>query len=194
MMRLLWLALAVLQAGCAVTPVAPPAADVELAWSEHRASLSGMDRWHLHGRIAIRTEDEGWNASLDWQQQLQSYEIQLTGPLGQGNLQLSGDNGHVVLRSGDDQWEDVDPESLLYRATGWRVPVAALRFWVLGLPAPGPAEQQLDVHGYLDKLQQSDWHIEFRDYARQGTLVLPGRIFVTDRNAQVRLVIDRWDI
>lgn len=179
--------------GCATAPRLPPAADPAQAWQAHRQQLAGVQNWQITGRIAIRTEDEGWHASLDWHQQAQGYLINLTGPLGQGSVQLEGDGRRVTLRSGEEAVVDDDPERLLYHQLGWRVPVPALRYWVVGLPAPGPAEQELNEQGLLARLRQADWSIEFRDYAPQDGLVLPGRIFVSNHKAQVRLVIDRFE-
>ena len=89
----------------------------------------------------------------------------------------------------------MDPELLLLRQTGWRVPVRALRYWVLGLPAPGPVKgRSLDRYGRLAKLSQSGWEIEFRDYQRSGSLELPVRIFVTNHRARVRLAIGHWEL
>lgn len=182
-----------LLAGCAATPVMPPVADPQQAWRDQQQQLARVAQWQLGGRIAIRTEDEGWQASIDWQQRDQGYTIQLTGPLGQGSLRLEGDGRVVTLSRGDDVLVDEDAEALLYRQMGWRVPVAALRYWALGLPAPGIAEHELNPQGLLARLRQSGWNIEFRDYTRRGDLMLPGRLFISNHHAQVRLVVDRWE-
>lgn len=194
-MRRLLLLLPLLLAGCATTPVEvlPPAADPQQAWHEHQQQLVGVNAWQLGGRIAIRTEDEGWQATIDWQQDVQDYIIQLVGPLGQGSLRLQGDGRFVTLSDGEATLVDEDAEALLYRQMGWRVPVHALRYWALGLPAPGEAEQELSPQGLLARLRQAGWNIEFRDYTRRGELLLPGRLFISNHNAQVRLVVDRWE-
>lgn len=194
MMRALYFLVFVLLAGCAATPpVIPPVADPQQVWFEHQQQLAGVADWHLGGRIAIRTEDEGWQASIDWRQQGQDYVIQLVGPLGQGSLRLQGDGRFVTLSDGESTLVDEDAEALLYRQMGWRVPVSALRHWALGLPAPGAAEQEINSQGLLARLRQAGWSIEFRDYIRRGELALPGRLFISNHNAQVRLVVDRWD-
>lgn len=182
-----------LLAGCAATPVMPPAADPQQVWREHQQQLAAVVAWALVGRIAIRTEDEGWQASIDWQQRSQDYAIHLTGPLGQGSLRLQGDGRIVSLSDGEAILMDEDAEALLYREMGWRVPVSALRYWALGLPAPGAAEQELNPQGLLGRLRQAGWSIEFRDYIRRGELLLPGRLFISNHQAQIRLVVDRWE-
>ena len=184
-----------LLAGCVGTPVLPPAADPQLAWQQHREQLAGLDRWSIDGRIAIQTGNEGWHASLEWQQRGDGYTIALSGPFGQGAVRLEGDGDRVTLRTGEDEaLVDDDPELLLYRQLGWRVPVNALRYWVLGIPAPGPEVHELNAQGFLARLQQAGWNIEFRDYARQGDRALPGKVFVSNHQARVRLVIDQWTL
>lgn len=192
-MRALFLLGLLLLAGCTSAPVLPPVADPVRAWSAHQHQLAAVTAWALGGRIAIRTEDEGWQASIDWRQEGQDYAIHLTGPLGQGSVHLQGDGHFVSLSDGETALVDEDAEALLYREMGWRVPVAALRYWALGLPAPGAAEQELNPQGRLERLHQSGWSIEFRDYVRHGELTLPGRLFISNHRAQIRLVVDRWE-
>jgi len=195
MRALYYLFAALLLTGCVSAPVIPPAADPQQAWQQHQLQLTALTRWAIDGRIAVQTGDEGWHASIEWQQQDDRYTIHLSGPFGQGAVQLEGDGERVTLRSGDEQpLVDDDPELLLYRQLGWRVPVNALRYWVRGIPAPGPAVQELNPQGYLARLQQAGWNIEFRDYAHQGRQVLPGKVFVSNHKARVRLVIDQWTL
>ncbi|HKJ75730.1 MAG TPA: lipoprotein insertase outer membrane protein LolB [Gammaproteobacteria bacterium] len=187
------LAFALVVGGCTTAPTREPAADPERAWQARRADLAGLEQWRLTGRIAIRTEGEGWHATLDWRQDRRRYDIRLIGPLGQGTVRLQGGPGRVSLQTEDGQTTAADPEWLLYRNLGWRVPVEALRYWVLGLPAPGSArERELDRYGRLARLEQADWRIEFRDYERRGGYELPSRIFVRNHRAQVRLVVGQW--
>jgi outer membrane lipoprotein LolB len=71
--------------------------------------------------------------------------------------------------------------------------VAALRYWVLGLPAPGTvASRTLDPRGRLAALEQSGWRIRFLDYGRQDGYELPGRVFAQKDGTRVRLVVGRW--
>lgn len=191
---LLWLTAAFLLGGCAGAPVPRPGVDPAQVWQAHQAALARVQTWHINGRIAIQTEDEGWHAVLDWRQEQDHYDIHLTGPLGQGHVQLTGDDRQVLLRREAGEVADNDAEALLYQETGWRVPVRALRYWVLGLPAPDAGDVELDTQGYPARLHQDGWHIEWMEYSRQGDLMLPRRIFAHNHRARVRLVVDRWTL
>lgn len=189
------LALALVVAGCTTAPTRDPAADPERAWEARRAELAALEQWRLTGRIAIRTEDEGWHATVDWRQDRRRYDIRLIGPLGQGAVRLHGLPGQVTLQTEDGRTTAADPERLLYRNLGWRVPVEALRYWVLGLPAPGSAtDRELDRYGRLARLEQAGWRIEFREYERRDGYELPSRVFVNNHRARVRLVVGKWQV
>jgi len=195
MKRLLVVLLMALLAGCAVKPPRPPATSRELAWQERQALLQPVQQWKLTGRLAIKTGDEGGNATFIWQQNPDSFQMQLVAPLGQGSLQLSGDAQGALLRDSDGRSAvAADAEILLLEQLGWRIPVRDLRYWVLGLAAPGQASIELDEFGRLARLRQDDWEVTFLDYSMEGSTELPARIFITNHQAQVRLVIKRWEL
>lgn len=194
MIRLIPLFVLLLLSACTTAPERPQPTDPELAWLTHRQQLQGLENWNLAGRLAIQNENEGWHLSLSWQQQQESYTINLIAPLGQGAMRLQGTPHRVVLQSDDGETVSAeDPDQLLYLQLGWKVPVAALRYWVLGMPAPGDSTHTIDEYGRLSTLQQAGWNIEFHDYVvREGGVELPRKLFVSNHHAEVRLVIGEW--
>ncbi len=186
--------LLLLLSACSQMPTRSPAVDPELAWQERQYRLASLQEWSLAGRLAILNDHEAWHVSINWEQQQQNYAILLSAPLGQGSLKLSGDADTVTLQT--DEGESIsasDPGELLYRQFGWKVPVKSLRYWVLGVPAPGnQREEQLDEYGHLVQLQQDGWEIRFLDYESRMGIELPGRVFVNNHKAKVKLVISDW--
>lgn len=185
---------ALLAAGCATAPkpdVAPAS-----AWEIRQETLSGVDEWRLGGRISVRTGDEAAHGRLQWQQEGDRYDVRISGPFGSGTVRLAGDPAEATL------WVDrqppirsSDPEALLYQQTGWWIPVGALRYWVLGLPDPHlESERKLDASGRLELLRQAGWEIRFLDYERRGALELPGRIFVSKGEGEVKVAVQRWSV
>ena len=187
--------LLLLLAGCSMAPPRPQPADAQQAWQQHQRQLAALHGWRLSGRLGIQTGHEGWHASLDWQQHNGAYTIHITAPLGQGSLRLQGDAFSVQLQTSEGETATAeDPGLLLYQQFGWKVPVASLRYWVLGLPAPGEAIETLDEYGRLSHLQQAGWEISFLNYETQQGVELPGRVFVNNHQAKVRLVIGEWQL
>ncbi|SCZ57906.1 lipoprotein insertase outer membrane protein LolB [Thiohalomonas denitrificans] len=195
MIRISGILAVALLTGCAALAPEPPVADPEQAWAIHRDRLETIDNWGLNGRLAIQSDGEAWHATLNWRQEDSRYAMRITAPLGQGSLRLEGSPRFVQLQTskGERAVSD-DPEQLLYQQLGWPVPVASLRYWVLGLPAPGAAQRELDSQGRLARLQQDGWSIRFMDYRQQDGAEVPTRVFASRGDAEVRLVIGNWTL
>lgn len=161
-------------------------------------SAEPPNAWRFSGRFgANNNEDDSWSGGLQWRQQGDDYRIQLSGPLGQGGIELSGDASYSQLRVSDDEiYTDGNAERLLWRHTGWRIPFPGMRYWLMGEPAPfyrqGSAER--DDSGRLVKLNQAGWTIEIKRYTQVGQHVLPRKIFLHHPEFEVRLVVDQWEL
>jgi len=193
--RWLSLLILVLAGGCATRPpvLAPEA---EPAWLEHRAALEALRDWQVQGRVALRTEDEGWSASFDWQQRGENYRIRLRGPFGQGAVELRGGQHGVWLKRADQPPVfALNPEALLQQQTGWQLPVTGLVAWLRGLPvSDGDPVIQWDTEGRLLHIGQNGWSINYQVYLEKGDLSLPKKLRLTRDSIQVRLVVDDWQI
>lgn len=193
---------------CGQLPLTPSGAASEQAWQARQGLLSTLQAWRLQGRIAIQAEtpqgakQEGWHAALRWEQQADNYQITLSSPLGQDLAQLHGSAQGVILHTAQGEDSAQDSEALLYKRLGVRLPLAGLRYWVLGLPNPSapvaPHERVLDGLGRLTQLRQQGWEIEFRRYTAAPGLDLPDKLFLStqadDTPIEVRLVVEEWSL
>jgi outer membrane lipoprotein LolB len=197
-LRHLWLVfvLSTLFAGCTPLPTRPLPEDRDAAWHLHRAEVEVLDQWRLNGSLAVRAHREGGQANIDWRQQGSGYDIRLAGPLGSGGARLyGGDDGATLALSNGERLSDREPTKLLHDRLGWWIPVDALRFWALGLPAPTSAAQwSLDSYGRLATLEQDGWTVRFANYGQVSGVDLPGKLEITGQNAEVRLVVRRWTL
>ena len=151
--------------------------------------------WTLQGRVAISSGKESGNARIEWQQPpvLDSYQVTLSAPVTRQSWRLQVNAGRATL-SGLDGGDRSGPDAglLLREATGWDIPVEALRFWLRGLPVEGRVTQYaFDARQRLVGLDQNGWHIQFE---RVGDEVLPRRITASRGDSRVRLVIDQWGV
>lgn len=181
---------ALLLAGCGQLPPRPTPGAVPVVWS-----APDWTAWELRGRIAVRAGEEGWHASLAWRQTGEDFQLDLSGPLGQGALRLHGDARGVGLERADGlrDWA-VDADVLLMRHTGWALPVSGLRFWVQGLAVPGRAAQwERAADGRPLRLRQDGWDIRYTDYLEQpGQAARPRRVELARAGLTARLLIDSW--
>lgn len=187
--------LAVFILGCASQPTSlEPQA--ESAWLQHRATLETLHDWQVQGRVAMRTADEGWSASFDWQQRGAEYRIRLRGPFGQGALELHGNASGVWLQQAEQSPVfALDAETLLEQQTGWRLPVSGLGAWLRGMPVAGSEPVvQWDAQGRLQHLAQNDWQIDYQRYLEKDELMLPQKLRLQRDSVSVKLIIDDWQI
>ncbi len=180
---------------CTRLPHLPDEPADEAAWQVHSEQLQRLQAWSLDGRVALRAPDDGWTASLQWSQWVDYMDFRLRGTFGIGTTRVRGSQDWMIIEtSRGDVWETAHPEVELERLTGWRVPLAMLRWWMVGLPAPNeaPEERVVDGDGHLAYLEQGDWRVYYEDYAEYEGQMLPGRITVENEEVRLRIRIRDW--
>jgi len=182
---------------CAPMAPVPEGPPDEAAWQEHQRALMALQAWSLDGRVALRTEDDGWTASLRWSQWTDYMDFRLRGTFGIGTTRIRGsEDGMIIENSRGEVWETAHPEAELERQTGWRVPLGMLRWWMVGVPAPqGPAaDKEIDALGRLIRLEQLGWEIHYEDYHEVAELTLPNRITVENESVRLRIRVRDWTV
>lgn len=195
MIKYLFLSLLLLLTACTTVEEVPDSLNTG-SWQTHKATLENVHHWFASGRAAINNGVESWHVNLLWLQQGDKYQIRLFGPFGAGQVQLSGNNGLVeLLTSDNERYYSDNINDLLYERTGVKMPVAELRYWLVGLPSPGGRETtRIGKHGRLSQLQQGDWRVRYKRYVPVNGLVLPRKIFADKQDLDVRVVIDEWKL
>lgn len=173
-------------------PSGPGLDQASRAWEQRRSQLEAHDGFELQGRLAVK--GGGLSGSLRWQQAGSRFRLRLSGPFGAGALSLEGDEALVAIKGKDLDLVTAEPEAVLAARTGWRLPLAALRWWVLGLPAPEQeAQLQLDADGRPLGFRQLGWQLRYDDW-RPGSPSLPGRIEAQQDNWQALLLIENLQL
>ncbi len=211
--RLAVTVLALLLAACAVGPGAvrqpiPTTAPVDgigldapavdsteafAALAAREAVMLGLDDWQLRGRLALARGGDGGTLNVEWSQSGEAYIIRLSAPVTRRQWVLSG-SAESVLLSGVEGGpiQGTDAEMLLLEATGWRLPIRQLPFWVRGRLGPGPvSELAIDAEGRPLGFRQGAWSLAYRDWW-PGDPVLPRRVFASTDDASVRLIVTDW--
>ena len=185
--------LALLVTSCAAPRLKPDAGRMQLLEQREHILLARSD-WSLAGRMAISGPQDSGSGSLEWQQQGEVFSFTLHAPVSGKTWTLSGDAEHAQLTGLREQaLEAANGADLLARELGWRVPVGELAYWVRGLRAPGRAEVTFQEDGLPAEIRQHGWTVEFRDYTSTGDPLLPRKIFASNGDYKVRLVVQRWD-
>jgi len=182
------LACALLVTGCATTPVGSPS-------GSRPADPEQLTQWMARGRIALVAQGEGGSGSFVWQQRSERTELTLRGPLGAGGLALVTDGTTIELSDGAGQPLNGEAaRAELERRLGVKLPLAELRYWMLGGPAPdspgsGPVQTS---SGSVPGFVQGGWVVSYEELKSQAGWSLPARLTATTNGARVRIIVDDW--
>jgi len=182
-------------AGCRTVPPAPivgPGADAP--WPQQRAALEKLDRFGLNGRAAVAANGQGFSASLRYQQTPGGSNLALDGPMGVGGLRvvLEGKDLKIATSRG----EKLDGEAAraeLEHRLGFALPLAELRWWLLGIPAPGEVTLNQDAGtGEIHDFTQAGWRVSISSRAAGLGFSLPQRLTAEREGARLKLLVERW--
>jgi outer membrane lipoprotein LolB len=184
---------ALLLAACAITPPAPVR---DLTATEQQTVLRELPGYTLDGRVAVRSGDQGWQASVHWLQRGDVSEVRLSGPFGAGALRLRLQGGELQLTdSRGHKLQGEQATRALNEQLGFMPPLESLRYWLLALPDAATAEPAATVSTPAE-LAQRDWQLRYEDYRSEATLQgnvrVPRKLTATREAIRLRLVVDRW--
>jgi outer membrane lipoprotein LolB len=159
-------------------------------WQARQQKLAGVDHWDMKGRMAVRTADDAGSATFIWERSGDVHRIEMFGPFGSGRVTITQDANGAVLRDGDDEPVSADSaEELLYYQVGWHVPFESLKYWLKGLPSPGPHDSLvLDAQGRALGFHQDGWEVAIIDYEAGDPADLPRKVFIKALPGTVHLV------
>jgi len=176
--------------GCSVFPMKSEKS--KLAWEARRDLLAQIDRFTLQARVSSGGIF-GVKGNLHWKQDGDAFQMRVAGPFGIGAASISGRGKQIEIRTAKGTFTTENPEGDLRDRLGWTFPVSHLRYWVLGVPAPGSgADVEYDGDGRLTSLEQDGWTMEVSEYQDAGTLELPRKFEVANAEVRIKVVVDGW--
>ncbi|MDX1901961.1 MAG: lipoprotein insertase outer membrane protein LolB [Gammaproteobacteria bacterium] len=150
--------------------------------------FQALNNWDLAGVLAIRTQNEADSLHWRWQQQGSHYVIHLFGPLGIGNVRITGKPGSVTLETANGKkFTSQNADDLLMAQTGWPLPVSNLFYWIRTLPVPNVQQHAiLNTQNQLATLTQKNWTIQ---YNYSSEMNFPSRLTLQGRNILIKVVV-----
>jgi outer membrane lipoprotein LolB len=187
-----------LLAGCRTAPAPAPAVPGPGAgapWAEQYAALAGLQDYALAGRVAVAANGQGFSANLRYRQQQQRSELALDGPMGIGGMRLQFDERELsVTNSRGEKLDGAAARAEVENRLGFELPLAELRWWLLGLPDPGaPAEQHpAGTDDAITDFLQNGWRVSIDSRAPGLGFSLPRRLTAERAGARLKLLVESW--
>ncbi len=187
-------AVALLAGGCATTPPEVQTGD----WVGRRAELQALEIWNLGGRVAVAAGDDGFSGGMNWKQRGGKSEVTLRGPMGGAAILIQVEGAaYIVTDERGRSYDGEDARRFIEQNLGPAnpLPIAEMRYWLVGAPAPAsPYRETVGEGGSLASLEQSGWTVRFDRYRATGGLALPERIEMTTGGLRLRVAVSDWRI
>lgn len=187
MRRIAWAATAALVlAGCVAPPRAPEGGVLP--------DPAILTRWTASGRMAIAAGNDGGSGSFDWAQDGATSRLDLRGPLGAGAVRLRMTPGALSVADGSGRVLDAErARADLQARLGADLPWGHLRYWLLGVPAPGDGATVLEQAAAPWRvIEQDGWRLAYDSFAVVEGLNLPRRLTAERGAVRVRVIVDTW--
>lgn len=178
----------------------PPHPTVNLNSSTHQSSLQQLNHWSIKGKLGFKSTEKNQSANFRWQQSPQQYQLDLTSIIGTSLVKMQGNDDGVTLIADDETYQDSDPSYLIWRVTGWQIPVEKLRFWIKG-------QHQINdkiikgEQGWVKQLQPicdscKNWLISYSNYKLVDKTWLPHKVILDNslNSSQLLIRVNSWDL
>lgn len=162
-------------------------------WQQQRQKLESVQHWTIAGKLAIITPQKKGSARLHWQQDGQNYRLNLTSLLGTRIMDMEKVGPLVTIT--DDQgrsYSGSDAESLVYRLTGWQMPLTNLPEWLKGLPKE--SNYQVNPQGQVTQIQEQNWSMHYTRYQDFNGWMMPADINFQGPKTKLHLLITDWEL
>ena len=172
-------------AGCATqTPPAPE-------------GVSGSD-FVRNGRFALRAEEpnqapEAVQGGFAWRDANSRLTLDLSNPFGNILARVVVEPGQATLTQANGEvLRATDPDGLVQKAIGQRVPVRDLRQWLRSPLRALPTMQQIkrDDQGRIVAFEQNGWTVELTRFDAQGPRLLVLSRTEASQQIVIRLIVD----
>ena len=153
--------------------------------------------YSIRGKIGVVDGGDSWSARFVWRQSGERFEIDLWGPLGQGQTRLRGTPDRLEFIDADgDVRTSGSPEALMLAELGWSLPLSLLLDWLQGRPSPESqvADAIRSPAGGLTSFRQLGWQVRFERAKNAPADAAPRRITAQTSGYRVRVVVSERGI
>jgi outer membrane lipoprotein LolB len=188
MRRYVPLLLSALLAACAVTPQATVVPGIPI-------DPQRVTDWSASGRMAVAVVDQGGSGVFNWTQHAVTTELQVRGPLGVGAMQIVTDGVSLAVTDGDGRSLNADAAREQLRARlGADLPLAEMRYWILGVPAPGDDAQVASGAQGARTLVQAGWTVTYEPFTSVSGWAVPTRLVAANGGGRIKVIVDDWHL
>ena len=196
-----WVCLAVfclVLSACTMRSVPPDdTADLTLS-QEHYNGLAAIKSWRMHGKVAVKQDDQVWQLGLRWRHSEAEDVVQLFDLMGRQLLDARGNQRFMDIRDNRGRhYRNVPTADFIADLIGRPIRPASLSSWVMGQAWSQATVEVIavDERGRIVRMQQSGWTIHYSDYQQQlHGVAMPGRVVCELGDFQLTILSHEWQL
>lgn len=140
--------------------------------------------------------EAGGSGSFTWRQDGLATTVSIRGPLGAGAIEIITDGQSMSVTDGSGRSLDTaQAEAALRERLGADLPWTEMRYWMLGVPAPGETASVVDsVVAPVRVIEQAGWNVGYDSFRAVAGTALPARFAAASGAIRLRVIIDEWTV
>ncbi|WP_298770266.1 lipoprotein insertase outer membrane protein LolB [uncultured Shewanella sp.] len=157
--------------------------------------VADAQAWEMTGKIAITLPNDKLSSNLYWLHTSNSDELTLTTMLGIQVLSLTQKEGKARLVVNGETYDDNNAQDLLFRVTGWTLPIDALPLWITGQLSPTDVVKAKDNQNrpvHVITQTNPSWHIHYLRWQQQQGTELPRLLALNSTDIKIKIQINQW--
>ncbi len=170
---------------------------VDYIYPDWKSRLEQQAQWQVQGKMAFISTEQRQSANLNWQHDEQYSDMVLTSFIGTRILSLKQNAQGAELEYDDNVYTDRDASMLLYRLTGFSIPLDNAEKWLKGTVENDQASY--DEQGRLKSLiwqanNGQQWQITYSDYIKQDGYWLPVKLSLKNNKIRIKIQLNDWQL
>jgi outer membrane lipoprotein LolB len=157
--------------------------------------LITSQHWFVKGRVAVKTEDDNYSATLEWEKSARDFDFHIYGMFGATYTHLIQEGDKATLKLPEDKvFHHQSAQTLMDQQLGWNFPIDALSYWVKGL-ASGKAGEKItrNKKGQLQTVNFRNWHVSFSRYQDFSGHQMPKIIKAKHPEITLKIAVNKWN-
>ncbi|MDB6096574.1 MAG: rane protein [Francisellaceae bacterium] len=192
-MRYLFILMSLILVGCKT--ISSQNSVNKLEWKTLQNNNATLKNWSIKGKLGIKQNSSATQANFFWQQNLESYAIEIFGPFGADRAILQGKPGLVTLRQADGKLMQASSlEALLNQENKKYLPLTYLQYWLRGLYVPLIPIDNINFSKNKEAIyfEQDKWSIKYLSFKLVDKYMLPTKLLVTKHDIKLKIHISSW--
>ncbi|WP_163934273.1 lipoprotein insertase outer membrane protein LolB [Paraferrimonas sp. SM1919] len=163
---------------------------------QHNQQFDPNDNWQLKGKLAIITPQQRSSVNIRWQQLESRQQLDFSSFLGINVLTMEANKDGAKLAFDGKEYHGQSSSELIYRVTGWQLPLAELPLWVKGVPSETATNIIYTPEGQLQSFVQNSfgqtWLVNISKWQDLHGKKMPKLISIQHPQLKIKLQINQW--